>query len=95
MPSEASLERRCCAYAKGRGCLPLKLWPTLAGLPDRLILVPGGVIWFVEFKSETGRVSPIQRRIHALLGGLGFPVAVVRDWPRFKAGLDWKVSGGA
>jgi hypothetical protein len=91
MPSEATLERRCCAYAKSKGCRPLKLWPTLAGLPDRLVLIPGGRVWFVEFKKPIGRVSPIQRRVHGLLDDLGFPVAVVRDWPSFKAGLDWRL----
>jgi hypothetical protein len=92
MASEAALERRCCAYAKGRGCLPLKLWPTLAGLPDRLILIPGARVWFVEFKTAAGRVSTIQWHIFSLLAKLGFPVAVVRDWPDFKAGLDQRIN---
>jgi hypothetical protein len=55
------------------------------------VLIPGGRVWFVEFKTPTGRVSPIQRRVHQVLDGLGFPVAVVRDWPGFKAGLDWRL----
>lgn len=94
MPSEASLEGRCCAHAKGLGCWPLKLWPTLAGLPDRLLLIPGGRVWFVEFKTPTGRVSKIQQWVHRRLAGLGFRVSVVREYADFKARLAARLTGG-
>lgn len=85
---EKAIEKACCAYAKSKGCWALKLWPTVSGLPDRLILLPGGRVWFVEFKTPEGRVSPIQKRVHDKLYRLGFPVSVVRSVSSFKECLD-------
>lgn len=83
MRREGPLERRCCALVRKLGGMPLKLWPTLAGLPDRLCLLPGGVFLFVEFKAPDGQVSPIQRRVFDALGALGFPVSIVRNYQTF------------
>lgn len=88
MGPERRLEARCCAYAKGRGCWALKLWPSVAGLPDRLVLTPGGRVRFVEFKTPGGRTSPIQRRVFALLDKMGFHVRVIDNFDGFKAMLD-------
>lgn len=30
------------------------------GVPDRLVVMPGGQIWFVELKTDAGRLSPRQ-----------------------------------
>lgn len=35
--------------------------PGNAGLPDRLICLPNGAVFFVELKTEKGRLSPQQR----------------------------------
>lgn len=34
--------------------------PSNRGVADRLIVLPGGVVWFVEVKAEGGRLSPLQ-----------------------------------
>lgn len=38
------------------------------GVPDRIAVMPGGRIWFVELKTKTGRLSAVQvlqiRRLH-------------------------------
>lgn len=71
---------------KAAGGLSIKLAPIVAGLPDRLVLLPGGRLFFVETKAPGGRLRPVQRVMHARLGGLGFPVVVlsspegVRAW---------------
>jgi hypothetical protein len=31
------------------------------GVSDRLVCLPGGVVWFIELKSETGRLSALQK----------------------------------
>ena len=85
---EATLERRCGAFVRREGGWSLKLWPTVSGLPDRLVLMPVGRVYFVEFKTLTGRVSPIQKRVHAVLDRLGFPVFVVRTFDEFKEVLN-------
>ena len=34
--------------------------PGNAGVPDRLVVLPGGVVMFVELKADGGRLSPCQ-----------------------------------
>jgi hypothetical protein len=87
MTTEAALERRCCALVKAAGGWPVKLWPTVAGLPDRLMLLPGGTAWFVEFKAPGGRVRPAQRRVFDVLARLDFYVDVIRSVEAFELTL--------
>jgi streptogramin lyase len=35
--------------------------PAHRGVADRLVVLPGGRIWFVEVKKLGGRLSPLQR----------------------------------
>ncbi len=35
--------------------------PTNRGVADRLVVLPGGRVWFVEVKKLGGRLSPLQR----------------------------------
>lgn len=30
------------------------------GVPDRIAIMPGGHVWFVELKTDNGRLTPIQ-----------------------------------
>jgi len=46
------------------------------GMPDRIILLPGGRVIWVELKTDTGRTSPTQRKRHRELRALGFKVMV-------------------
>ena len=55
----------------------IKLLPSVSGLPDRLVLLPGGRVIFVELKSPTGTVAPHQTVVHNRLRALGFPVYVL------------------
>ena len=52
----------------------------LRGIPDRLVLLPGGLAFFVELKITTGRLAPWHTRIHERLAGLGFRVHTL--WTR-------------
>ena len=45
---------------------------------DRLVVMPGGVVIFVELKSDTGRLSPQQKVQLKRLMDLGQAVEVVR-----------------
>ena len=45
--------------------------PGNVGVPDRMVIWPGGDIEFVELKTEVGRVSPIQEVQIKRLRGLG------------------------
>lgn len=54
--------------------------PGTAGVPDRIVLLPGGRVIFAELKAPGGRLSALQRRRIEELRSLGF-VAVVLDSP--------------
>lgn len=68
------------------GSWAVKLNPIgLRGLPDRMLLLSGGKVIFVELKIPTGRISRLQEVVHARLRGLGFRVEVL--WSREH--VDW------
>lgn len=72
---ESSIERRFVAGVKRAGGLALKfVSPGHSGVPDRLVLLPGGRIVFVELKTETGTLSPLQIETHNQLRKLGCEV---------------------
>lgn len=58
------------------GGMAVKLMPTTAGTPDRLVVLPGGHVHLVELKAPGGRVRPIQKIFHerALARGVVVPV---------------------
>lgn len=59
------------------GGLALKLvCPGFTGVPDRLILLPGGRICFAELKDTSRVPRKRQKRVHDILRGLGFTVFV-------------------
>lgn len=35
--------------------------PAHRGVADRIVCLPGGVVWFVELKAAGGRLSPLQQ----------------------------------
>lgn len=52
--------------------------PGWAGVPDRIVLLPGGRIWFIETKRPKGGVlSERQKKWAEILMGLGFPYRVI------------------
>lgn len=83
---ENRVERELTRQVKDLGGWAIKLLPSVAGLPDRIVLLPGGRIFFVELKAPDGRVAVHQTVVHGRLASLGFPVLVlstvdsVKDW---------------
>ena len=57
-------------------CLKL-LSQHITGLPDRLCLLPGGRIFFVEVKTTGKKPRKVQEVIHQRLRSLGFRVYVL------------------
>ncbi len=47
------------------------------GIPDRLVLLPGGRVFFVEFKQKGKKPHPVQKFVHNQLIRLGFIVYVI------------------
>ena len=69
---ESELEARFVRGVKARGGVAYKfVSPGNVGVPDRLVVLPGGRIIFVELKAEGGRLRPMQRRQLTRLCRLG------------------------
>lgn len=52
--------------------------PGNPGVPDRIIVMPGGRVLFVELKTEIGRLSGIQRWQRERYQGMGVDFRVVK-----------------
>lgn len=74
---EARLEARFRSRVRGAGGIVVKLAPTVRGIPDRLVLLPGGRMHLVELKTSSGVLSPAQRAWHNRAHALGTPVTVL------------------
>lgn len=61
------------------GICPKLVSPGTDGMPDRMILMPGGKIGFVEVKAPGRKPRPLQVKRHRQLRGLGFKVFVLDD----------------
>lgn len=58
------------------------------GVPDRIAIMPGGHIWFVELKTDTGELAPIQTWQIEQLKKLDVPAIVVRGMTDARAFVD-------
>ncbi len=77
---ERFIEQKLVARVRREGGLcPKFVSPGSDGWPDRLVLMPGGKIAFVELKAPQGKLRPIQVQRHAQLRDLGFLVYVIND----------------
>ena len=75
---ENEIERRLAVSVKRMGGMAVKfVSPGLAGVPDRIVLLPGRKIAFVELKALGKKPRPQQIKRMRQLECLGFPVFVV------------------
>ena len=76
--SEKVLETKLRKAIELRGGIALKLSSQLhRGLPDRMVLMPHTMIYFVEMKSSGKRPTALQRLCHDRLRKLGYFVAII------------------
>ena len=75
---ERIIELKLTRATKAMGGLALKfISPGYDGVPDRIVLFPGGRIAFVEVKAPGEKPRPLQLSRHRLLRRLGFRVYVL------------------
>ncbi len=76
---EKDIEKKLCLMVERHGGLCLKwVCPGWSGVPDRIVLLPGGRIMFIELKRpKGGKLSAMQKWWHKKLRILGFDVWVV------------------
>lgn len=85
-PLEKVIERKVCEYAKQLGCLVYKFTsPQARSVPDRLLIAPGGKVFFIEFKRLGEKPTAAQVIEHAKLVKQGVRVFVVDNVPAGKA----------
>lgn len=86
---EKTVETYLRDQVRRRGGLALKLvCPGWTGVPDRLILMPGGRTYFAETKDLGKKPWPRQNYVHEVLRRLGFLVFV----PDSKTSVDEMMS---
>lgn len=72
---ESSLEKRFKLEIEKHGAKAWKFTsPNKRGVPDRLILIPGGQAVFAELKAPGNPLKPLQRKRAEELRSLGFKV---------------------
>ncbi len=77
---EKQIEQKLTKAAKIAGGLALKfVSPGFDGVPDRLVLLPGGRIAFAEVKAHGMTPRPLQKKRHEMLRRLGFKVYILDD----------------
>ena len=77
---EKDLERWLGQELKKLGCIYMKfVSPGNDGVPDRIVVLPGGDVVFVELKSETGRLSHTQTFQISRLRQTGATVKIVSN----------------
>lgn len=78
MDSEKVIERTLVENIKKLNGMCIKLLCyNIIGLPDRLCLLPGGQIFFVELKTTGKKPRKIQNYLHDKIRALGFKVYII------------------
>ena len=69
---ERDIEKYLIRRTAERGGVAYK-WvsPGRVGVADRIVVLPGGVVWFVEVKTANGRLSEMQKIFAADMMRLG------------------------
>lgn len=79
MQRERDIEKWLCDQVKKLGGHAYKfVSPGCDGVPDRIIILPPGRVYFVELKTDRGRLTPIQVWQLDRLDALGCQVRTIR-----------------
>ena len=92
---ESQIEARLSREVKHAGGLCLK-WvsPGCTGVMDRIVLLPGGRVIFVELKQPGGRLSERQKWMRDVLSGLGMDVRCLWNKEQVDEFLEEVTRGG-
>lgn len=86
---ERDIERKLTQAVRKAGGLALKfVSPGLAGVPDRLVLMPEGRLCFVELKAPGQKMRPLQLKRKEMLESLGFRVFCIDSTEKIGGVID-------
>lgn len=86
---EKKIEQQLVLRVKARGGIAPKLvCPGFDGMPDRMVLMPGGRVAFVEVKAPGKKPRLLQEARHRKLRDLGLQVFVLDDVENITAIFD-------
>lgn len=89
MKSEKQIEQSLIKAVKNMGGIaPKFVSPGFDGMPDRIVLLPYGVMVFVEVKAPGKKPRPLQVSRHGMLRRLGFKVYILDDMDQIGGILD-------
>ena len=88
MISEQELEAKLKGKVEKLGGLCLKFYSSISGVPDRIVLIPGGKVYFVEMKCHKGKLSALQTYSHKILRKLDFLVFVIDSEEKINIFID-------
>lgn len=78
--TERQLEKAICDAALKLGYLTYKFTsPSNRGVPDRIFINPHGYVFFIEFKSKTGKLTALQNKVFTDIGEHQIDVFVMND----------------
>ncbi len=78
MIKERDVERYFKAQLEKRGALVFKfVSPGQIGVPDRVVLLPGGRVVFAEMKAPRAKPRPLQRAVFSRMARAGHPVYII------------------
>lgn len=86
---ESVIEAWMVRAIRSRGGLCYK-WvsPGTVGVPDRIVILPGGRTIYIELKTEVGELSKIQKHIHEELRKRGADVRTLYGLDQVKAFIE-------
>ena len=76
---ESDIERKLNDQIHKRGGLCYKFTsPSASGVPDRIVIAPGGKVVFIELKTDSGQISELQDWQIARINKIGGDARVLR-----------------
>ena len=77
---ESQIEKKYRRKIEELGGLCLKFTsPGYTGVPDRIVLMRDGRMWFVEFKAKGKKPTIRQKFVHEKIKSFGFDVQVIDE----------------
>ena len=93
---EKTIEKKLVIAIKDMGGIaPKFMSPGLDGMPDRIVLLPGGRMGFVEVKAPGKVPRPLQEARHRMLWMLGYRVYVLDRAEQIKQILEDIANGSS